>query len=80
MKPLCRIDRDRTGRISEDELADWVNAKAVEHYSEAREENQIKFNSFDINEDGLIEWDEFLEAYFTIRGYDRCSFMFENKD
>ena len=66
-----RIDRDSSKTIQEDELADWVQMKTIEHFKEAKESTQEVFTDLDINGDALLSWDEFLLGYLTKRGFDK---------
>jgi len=62
------IDKSKDEQIDEDELADWVLKKTIEHFDEARNENKIKFDLLDVNNDSLLDWNEFLMGFFSNKG------------
>jgi len=64
------IDTNHNGFIEEDELALWVLTKTREHFDSAKQKCLEKFQQLDSDQNGLLEWEEYLIEYIAQKGLD----------
>ena len=62
------VDTNHDGHINPNELANWVMAKTKEHFDEAQRTNDQRFQSADLNNDGLLTWAEFKAGFLYQHG------------
>ena len=69
-----RIDKNKDGNISEDELTEWVKYIVMKDATEYAKERLQKYYSKIMKDDGLISWEEFLSVTFPgpIKGTHAC--------
>lgn len=71
LRKICElIDLDKNGYIEENELAAWVLTKTREHFDHAKLANKEKFQQLDSDENGLLEWEEYLIEFIAQKGLD----------
>lgn len=58
---MDRIDSNKDGFVSEDELKVWIKDAQRKHIYDSVEG---QWSDFDINNDGLISWDEYKNATY----------------
>ncbi|XP_070710227.1 calumenin-A [Pempheris klunzingeri] len=56
-----KMDSNEDGLVSEEELKLWIQAAQRKHVEESVER---QWNDFDINDDGLISWDEYRNVTY----------------
>ncbi|XP_073336477.1 calumenin-A [Pagrus major] len=56
-----KIDSNNDGFVSEDELKVWINAAQKKHIFDSVEH---QWKDFDMNDDGLISWDEYKNVTY----------------
>ncbi|EDW83798.2 uncharacterized protein Dwil_GK13801 [Drosophila willistoni] len=68
-KAFKRADRNRDGRLSIQEMAQYINRRIVDHIEEAIMNNAREFRRVDIGPaDGLITWDEYHRFFLHDHG------------
>ncbi|XP_001360013.3 45 kDa calcium-binding protein [Drosophila pseudoobscura] len=68
-KAFKRADRNHDGRLSIQELGQYINRRIVEHIDEAIMNNAREFRRVDIGPaDGLITWDEYHRFFLREHG------------
>ena len=55
-----KVDKDDDHLVSRAELTVWIHARINEHLEESRKHNQELFKAADMNQDGFVEWKEYL--------------------
>ncbi|XP_017035976.1 45 kDa calcium-binding protein [Drosophila kikkawai] len=68
-KAFKRADRNRDGKLSIQEMGQYINRRIVEHIDEAILNNAREFRRVDIGPaDGLITWDEYHRFFLREHG------------
>ena len=63
-KLVDKIDKNKNGNISEDELTEWVTYISKKEAIDATKERLQEYYSELMKDDGLISWEEFLSVNF----------------